>query len=236
LSEKQSGNKFWVIIPAAGLGSRLGANLPKQYLKIGHKTILEHAVSPFIHHPQISKVIIALHPEDSYWQQLQFPQQAIETVPGGSTRAASVWAGLRYLKSYAKEKDWVLVHDAARPMLTAEEISALIAKIADHPVGGIYGLPVADTLKFVEDGEIKTTISRENIWRAQTPQMFRYQILYEAMENVLAENDNVTDEASAVERMGLNAMIIAGNPQNIKITTTADFSLAKILMTSACNE
>lgn len=223
--------KYWAIIAAAGIGSRMGANFPKQYLKIGNKTILEHTLTPFLTHAHISKVIISLHRDDQYWQGLSInPKERFHTVVGGETRAHSVWEGLKYLKDYASSSDWVIVHDAVRPLITHSDINLLMKELSQHPVGGIFGLPVTETLKIVQDMKIKQTYPRESVWQAQTPQMFRYEILHKAVENALMLDIPITDEASAIEQLGYCPMMIPGTARNIKITTESDLLLAKKLL------
>ena len=223
---------YWAIIPAAGVGLRMGAAVPKQYLLLGNKTILEHSISALISHPNISKVMVVLHTEDAHWSNLEVPHadKLLATV-GGELRAHSVLQGLELLKELAREQDWVLVHDAVRPCLQHRDIDRLMRQLNQHPVGGILGIPVRDTLKRVDDeGRICQTVSREKIWCAQTPQMFRFGILYDAMRKALEEQQLITDESSAVEFSGHTPMMVEGNPQNIKMTYPEDLILAESFM------
>jgi len=219
--------QYWAIIPAAGIGERMQTNLPKQYLKLNDKTIIEHSVSTITQHNKISKVVVALHPDDTQWpqQQISSPEKIITTT-GGKTRADSVMQGLKTLQEYADSDDWVLVHDAARPYLTSESLDRLIETLQEHPVGGLLAMPIADTLKKSSaDGLALETISRVNLWAAQTPQMFRFGVLLDAMQKAQAVGINITDESSAVEYIGKHPMLIKGDPRNIKITRPEDISL-----------
>ncbi len=220
--------QFFAIIAAAGIGTRMAANVPKQYLKIANKTILEHAASPFLTHPLITKVVIVLHHDDPHWAQLEWSNRGrFHTATGGETRAHSVWQGLKSLGEQANANDWVLVHDGVRPMISEQEITQLIHSLEHDPVGGLFGVAVTETLKIVKHGEIIKTHPREFLWRAQSPQMFRYGILSKALERGLSNNSELTDEASAIEQLGYFPKMITGHPRNIKITTEPDLLLAK---------
>lgn len=224
-------NRCWAIIPAAGVGSRLGAHCPKQFLTLGDKTLLAHTVDAVLKlSDSLEKVVVVLaDPKSDDWQQLGYHQQPkIHTAVGGATRAHSVWQGLQAIATQANEHDWVLVHDAARPMLRVEMVHRLMAAVADHDVGGIVGLPVTDTVKSVSlTGNIENTLVREKIWLAQTPQIFRYGVLCKALSQVLEAGDIVTDESSAVERLGLQPKMVLGDPDNIKLTTWQDVEMIK---------
>ena len=170
-------NTYYAIVPAAGSGQRVGASLPKQYLKIAGKTVLEHAVNTLANFPLIEKVVLALDEQDHHWQKLHFncPPKILTTL-GGKTRAESVLNAMQMISEYAEADDWILVHDAARPCLRSSDIARLIETVGDHPVGGILGIPVSDTLKLVIDSEIIKTQPRDDLWCAQTPQLFRFKL------------------------------------------------------------
>lgn len=219
-------NAVYAIVPAAGSGQRMGAELPKQYLKIAGKTVLEHAVNVLAGFPLIKKVVLALGAEDFYWQKLAFLEASkILTVLGGSTRAESVLNALQIISEFAKPEDWVLVHDAARPCLRTSDIAKLIDIVGDHAVGGILGIPVSDTLKRVNpSSEIIKTEVRDNMWCAQTPQLFRFEILWKALNEAKIP---YTDDSGAVENLGLKPLMVLGGVHNIKITYPDDLLLAE---------
>lgn len=218
----------WVIIPAAGIGTRMQADRPKQYLTLKNKPLLTHVIDLFSAQSDIEKVVVVLNAKDHWWPQLSLSHpKKVLTVMGGKERVHSVLLGLEFLKYFASEDDWVLVHDAARPCVQSKDITRLMQEIKDHPVGGLLGLPVVDTLKRVnENDEVVETISRNQLWQAQTPQCFRYGILKNALESALQNNQIVTDESSAIELSGLKPKMILGDARNIKITFPEDLELA----------
>lgn len=225
-------SKYFAIIPAAGISTRMKADRPKQYFMLASETILQRVVNLFSSHSQIEKVVVVLHAKDHWWPTLQLSHpEKVLTAIGGKERVHSVLLGLTFLTDFAKEKDFVLVHDAARPNLQSKDISRLISELKNHDVGGLLGLPIVDTLKKVnEHDEVEKTISREHLWRAQTPQCFRYKILKSAIENALTENIVVTDESSAIEHARLKPKMILGDANNIKITFPEDIALAEKLL------
>jgi len=214
------------IVPAAGNGSRVGADLPKQYLPLAGRPLLFHALAVLCASPSISEVRVILTANDSHWPQHDWcmlgPKLQV-LHEGGATRAETVLAGLRSLAGQVDDEDWILVHDAARPCLSAELLEHLIRSLAGDAVGGILAIPVADTLKRADSGHrIAATVPREALWQAQTPQMFRYRLLCEA----LGKAGNVTDEAGAVEALGLRPRLVRGDATNLKVTFPADLALA----------
>jgi len=229
--------KFWVIIPAAGVGSRMNAGLPKQYLELNGKTVLEHTLDCFIHHPRISGVIVAISEADDYWSDLQFKTtRPVITVKGGAERCHSVLNALKGLEELAENHDWVLVHDAARPCLNKNDLDKLLITMATHPVGGLLGVPVHDTIKKVDAVSlVEATVDRESLWRALTPQMFRYDMLRNALTKALEDDYLVTDDASAIEHAGYAPLILEGCADNIKITRPEDLSLAEFYLTQNNN-
>jgi 2-C-methyl-D-erythritol 4-phosphate cytidylyltransferase len=223
-------NKFWAIVPAAGVGKRMNADRPKQYLMLVGKTVIEQSLSRLLQANVFSAIAVAISAEDPYWPELSISQhEVIITAPGGKERADSVLSGLRSISDKAKDDDWVLVHDAARPCLTASDIHLLIDTLKNDEVGGILALSSHDTLKNVDGNEILNTLDRRHIWRALTPQMFRYGLLKMALEEA-ESNSLVTDEASALELMGFKPKIVEGRPDNIKITRSEDLVLAQFYM------
>lgn len=221
--------KYFVIIPAAGIGTRVKADCPKQYLKIHDQVILARVVNLFSQRKDIEKVVVVLHAKDHWWPTLQFAHaEKILTVIGGKERVHSVLLGLDFLKEHAEKNDFVIVHDAARPCLQSQDITRLLTELKDHPVGGLLGLPVVDTLKKVNAHHAVTeTVSREQLWQAQTPQCFRFQLLKSSIEKTLSDNQIITDESSAIEYAGHHPKMILGDPRNIKITYLEDLKLAE---------
>ncbi|MCQ2028629.1 2-C-methyl-D-erythritol 4-phosphate cytidylyltransferase [Stutzerimonas zhaodongensis] len=218
---------FWVVIPAAGVGSRMRADRPKQYLELGGQTILEHTLDRFLDHPQLQGLVVSLAEQDPYWPELQCAADPrICRATGGSERADSVLAGLQVLSGLgANEEDWVLVHDAARPNLALDDLNSLLATLADDPVGGLLAVPARDTLKRAgADGRVQETVDRSVIWQAFTPQMFRLGSLRAALMDALTSGVAVTDEASALEWAGHHPRLIEGRADNLKITRPEDLT------------
>lgn len=214
------------IVPAAGIGSRMGADCPKQYLTLAGKTILEHTLGCLLSHPAIARVIVALAPHDEWFEQLAVAADPrILRVEGGSERAYSVLNALHVV-----EGKWVLVHDAARPCLTQGDLDALIAS-AMACDGAILGSRVRDTMKRTDGaGNIVATVEREQLWHALTPQMFPTGTLRRALEEGLALGALITDEASAMERAGFTVKMVEGRADNIKVTRPEDLSLAELFL------
>ena len=229
--------KCWAVIPAAGIGERVGASIPKQYLNIANKTILEHSIFPFIENSRVAGITIALNSQDKHFATLDSisASRKIQTVQGGATRAHSVLNALDGLRDQISEDDFVLVHDAARPCLSMADLDKLIDACLGHEVGGILAGRVADTIKQVDSGEIVNTLNRENIWHAYTPQMFKLGMLKTAIQQALNNNIEITDEASAIEYIGCQPCVVEGNARNIKVTTAEDVSLAKMFMSAENN-
>lgn len=222
--------KFWAVVPAAGVGKRMNADRPKQYLELAGKTVIEHTLLRLLQADVFSAVAVAISEEDPYWSDLSVANHdKIIRAKGGKERADSVLSGLQAIRAQAADNDWVLVHDAARPCITASDIHHLIDSLVNDDVGGILALPCADTLKNVQGKNILGTIDRSHIWRALTPQMFRYGDLKTALE-IAVGNPAITDEASALELQGKQPKIVEGRPDNIKITRPEDLALAQFFM------
>ncbi|MGH8559226.1 MAG: 2-C-methyl-D-erythritol 4-phosphate cytidylyltransferase [Methylococcales bacterium] len=219
--------RIWALVPAAGVGKRMAADRPKQYLKLGDRTVLEQTLERLIGSQVYSGIIVAVSENDGVWDSLPVSRSdRVYRVAGGLERADSVLSGLDFIASIAAYDDWVMVHDAARPCLTAKDIRRLRDSVEHDAVGGILALPVHDTLKSIEAGRISTTVDRSRIWRALTPQMFRLDLLRDALIAASQAGWLVTDEASAVELKGLKPLIVEGRPDNIKITRPEDLPLA----------
>jgi 2-C-methyl-D-erythritol 4-phosphate cytidylyltransferase len=222
--------KFWAVVPAAGVGKRMNANRPKQYLELVGLTVIEQTLARLLQADVFSKIAVAISEDDPYWPELAVcKHERIITAPGGKERADSVLSGLKSIRDQADDNDWVLVHDAARPCLTSEDIRKLIESLKDDEVGGILALSSHDTLKNVDGNQILGTLDRQHIWRALTPQMFRYGMLKSALEET-AGDPRITDEASALELMGFKPKIVEGRPDNIKITRPEDLALAQFYL------
>jgi 2-C-methyl-D-erythritol 4-phosphate cytidylyltransferase len=221
-------SEFHALVPAAGFGARMGIELPKQYLDLAGQPMIWHAISTLCACPDIKTVYVVLAPDDEYFLQYDWSHCEDKLAPlycGGATRAESVANGL--LAAEMEPDDWVLVHDAARPCLTQQLLSRMIAELRDDPVGGILAVPVADTLKRADAQQrIACTEPREGLWQAQTPQMFRAGLLAGA----LAHCKTVTDEASAIEAMGLQPKLVASDSSNFKVTYPHDIVLAELLL------
>lgn len=207
------------------------SDIPKQYLSIQEKSILEHTLDCFVNHASISGVVVSVSKEDKRWPDIVAKYPDIKSTEGGAERFQSVLNGLRYLTELANGNDWVLVHDAARPCLRQSDLEKLISELSSHDVGGLLGLPMADTVKRCNDQDtVNETVPRYDLWRALTPQMFRFATLKKALEQSLADNALVTDEASAIERLGLRPKMVAGHSDNIKVTRPEDLELAQLYL------
>ena len=222
--------KFWAVVPAAGVGRRMGGDRPKQYLDLLGKTILERTLDRLLGHKDIAGVVVAISEGDEYWQDIapRYTNSGLRVAQGGEERCHSVLNGLNDLSAIASDSDWVLVHDAARPCLSDADISNLIATLVNDEVGGILGIPVTDTIKRVgSENSIETTVDRTALWRALTPQMFRLPLLQKSLTDALDAGVLVTDESSAIEWAGYTPKIVEGSPDNIKITLPQDLWLAE---------
>ncbi|MDD5297867.1 MAG: 2-C-methyl-D-erythritol 4-phosphate cytidylyltransferase [Rhodocyclaceae bacterium] len=229
-------HRFFALVPAAGSGSRMGSESPKQYLSLAGRPLLFHTLSALAAHPDIERVFVVLSPGDEFWPEHDWSAIGGTLTPifcGGATRAESVTNGLKAMAGQVSGEDWVLVHDAARPCLARRHLDALLSELAEDKVGGILAVPVADTLKRAASGQrIAETVSRDGLWQAQTPQMFRHGLLLSALEQAPV----VTDEASAVEAMGLSPRLVAGDMTNLKVTYALDLHIAELILKDRENE
>jgi 2-C-methyl-D-erythritol 4-phosphate cytidylyltransferase len=226
---------FYAVVPAAGVGKRVAADKPKQYIRIAGLSIIEHTLTRLLQANVFTEIVVAVSAEDDYWQALPiFNDEKIRVVEGGKERSDSVLAALKTLA--VNDDDWVLVHDVARPCIKSETIHALINTLKDDAVGGILALPLSDTVKQVAENNgiekncIERTLDRSQLWGAQTPQMFRYQLLVQGLEHGLAKGLAVTDEASAIELLGLTPKVVEGLASNIKVTRPEDIKLAEFYL------
>jgi 2-C-methyl-D-erythritol 4-phosphate cytidylyltransferase len=222
--------RLWAVVPAAGSGRRFGSETPKQYLMLQHQPIMLHSIDRLFALPLLG-CVIAVSDDDTQAQTLNYQSPDLtHFVVGGAERMDSVLAGLEYLKDKAAADDWVLVHDVARPCITAVSLHRLVNELDGHDVGGILATPVRDTLKHVQDSNILATVPRDNLWQAQTPQMFRFALLHDALLAAKTQGLQVTDEASAVELAGFVVKIIEGRIDNLKITYADDLALADAIL------
>ena len=223
--------KYVALIPAAGVGARMAAGCPKQYLPINGKPMLRHTIEAFLSSPLVAHTYVVVSPCDAYIDAI-LPEQGVTVLRcGGATRMESIRNGLHQLSTTLTEHDWVLVHDAARPGLNAELIARLIGETGAHPVGGLLALPVVDTVKRSVADEV-TTVPRDSLWLAQTPQMFRHRLLLRALEAATDPNA-ITDDASAVEALGLAPKLVEGHPCNLKVTLPADIRIAEMYLAAS---
>jgi len=227
-------SSYYALVPAAGSGARMASEssssansiTPKQYLSLLGKPMIHHALASLCAESRIVRVFVVLTPDDTEWMGNDWSSLGPKLSPlycGGATRAESVRNGLRAIATQVQFRDWVLVHDAARPCLASWHVNTLIDTVGNNDAGGILAVPLADTLKRSDEhGNIVATVKREALWQAQTPQMFRYAYLRRALES----HNGVTDEAGAMEAIGFRPMLVASDPTNLKVTFPYDLSLA----------
>ncbi len=223
---------YWVIVPAAGIGARLAADRPKQYLQIGGKPLIQYTLEALAACPEVAALAVGLAANDQYWPGwTSIGGKSVLAYPGGATRADTVFAGLQRLRGIVGADQLLMVHDAARPLLQPVLVSALCEAALQCADGALLALPCADTIKRADgDGCVAETLPREQLWQAQTPQMFRYGLLWQALDEARAGLRTVTDEAQAVEALGRRPRLVAGTARNFKVTTADDFQRAKTLL------
>lgn len=222
--------KFHTIIPAAGTGNRMATAIPKQYLPLCGKPVISHSIQTFFACERIVGIHLALSEEDFFWRNLSLASNSRLNLhyTGGDTRAQTVLNTLQAIRNQVADDDWILVHDAARPGLTADLLNSLLDTLQHDEVGGLLAMPLADTLKLSDnDGRVEKTIPRDQLWQAQTPQMFRYELLCKALADF---EGTPTDEAQAIESLGLKPRLVAGSMRNMKITYPQDLQLMEVLM------
>ncbi len=235
MSNQSTSTRFHALIPCAGTGSRAGTVQPKQYQQVAGQPMVMHTLQALAQVPQLASGWVILSPGDAHvWAEQGWPQRFKRLACGGASRAESVFNGLQALLAAGLDpQDWVLVHDAARCLVSPESVSRLIDTCQHDAVGGLLALPLPDTLKSEEGGRVLATVPREHKWLAQTPQMFRLQALHDALAAVAGRGFvGITDEASAMERLGLKPRLVEGSVQNFKVTYPADFALAGAILRS----
>lgn len=222
----------WAIVPAAGRGTRMGAERPKQYLPLRGRTVLQLTLERLGSFPPLQGMLVGIAQDDPYWPTLALRIPGLlGTFDGGAERAQTVLNGLQALAGQARDEDWVLVHDAVRPCVRLADLHRLMDTVGGDPDGGLLGLPLADTVKRSDEaGRVVATIPRQGLWRALTPQLFPVGVLRAALQRAQDEGVEVTDEASAVERSGGRPRMVAGSADNIKITVPGDLALAELYL------
>jgi 2-C-methyl-D-erythritol 4-phosphate cytidylyltransferase len=222
--------KVFAIVPAAGHGTRIGDPVPKQYLAVAGQPMMYHSIHALAAVSRIERIFVILSPEDRHWRGHDWSrvQSKLETIHGGGAhRPETVLNALKALEGRVANDDWILVHDAARPCIGTELVEQFLDEMGEDPIGGLLGMPVADTLKRAEEGQrVVDTVSRVNLWRAQTPQMFRYQMLCRGLER----KPDATDEAQAIEALGHAPRMVEGENLNIKVTFAEDLQLAEMIL------
>lgn len=224
---------IWAVVPAAGAGARMQAGLPKQYLPLLGRPIILHTLERLCGYSNVSGVLVGIAADDRHWPALTLPKYEtfLGTFTGGIARARTVLKGLAALAAYAREDDWVMVHDAVRPCVRRADLDKLIAAAFVSPDGALLATPVADTVKRSgADGRVQETVARAGLWRALTPQMFRFKPLRDALDAAIARGEDVTDESAAMERMGAHPLLVEGHTDNIKITRASDLALAELFL------
>ncbi len=228
----------WVVVPAAGVGRRMGGTVPKQYLELDGRAVIDHTIERLLMHPMIDGLYLALSDDDDWWSDTEFAEHPdVVRVTGGVERCHSVFNALRAMHGRVADNDWVLVHDAARPCVRRADIDHLFAMVRAHPAGGLLGIPASDTMKRSDATDrVVATVERSHLWRAFTPQMFRYRLLHDALKQALDDGFLVTDEASAVEHAGLQPLMVEGHADNLKITRPEDLPLAAYYLARQASE
>ena len=219
----------WAVVPAAGIGTRMQSDIPKQYLAFQGKTLIEHSLDRLLSHPEIDGAVVVLRQQDTNWEKLAYlAEKPVFTTTGGEERHDSVYSGLTTLQYRFGNDAIALVHDAVRPLVSHQDLSNVIDAARRHSAGAILAAPVTDTLKQQSDNmEIANTLSRERLWRALTPQVFHLQTLLNALKQVIDKNLVITDDAQAVELSGHTPMLVPGDVENLKITSPGDLALAE---------
>lgn len=226
--------RIWAVFPAAGVGRRMGAGQPKQYLDLLGRPIVCWTLQALLSHPAVHAGVIALAEHDTTWDTIphDYPKP-LHRVAGGAERSDSVLAALEFLLAQGGSDDWVIVHDAVRPCITRDDLDRLLAVGLSRPDGALLAVPVRDTLKRQDaGGRVRDTASRDGLWHALTPQLFPLVPLYQALNTALERGTPVTDESQAMETAGYQPLLVEGRPTNIKVTRRNDLELAAAVLKS----
>ena len=240
-SNQTRSHQIWAIVPAAGVGKRMQSSIPKQYLPLNKRPVLEHTLNTLLKNQTIDGLVVALQADDGYWSEIKIhSEKTVLRAEGGAERVDSVLSALNLLidnELFNVDTDWVMVHDAVRPCLQQQDIDKLVAEV-DNEHGGLLALPVRDTMKrqLIENiaagNRVEKTIDRENLWHALTPQYFPAKHLKKALETALLNNKTITDDSSAMEMAGFSPRLVHGHEDNIKITRPDDLELAALYLSS----
>ena len=221
--------RHWAVVPAAGIGRRMASEKPKQYLSLNGLSVLSHSLLRLQQAIQPMAIVVAIRADDSDWPLIEKPACKLLTANGGQDRCDSVLNALQVLQGMAADDDWVWVHDAARPCVRIEDIKQLYQTVIQHNVGGLLAIPLSDTIKQVDsDQQYLATVDRNTLWRALTPQVFRYRLLFDALTLAVQSGNRVTDEAQAIELQGYKPCLVEGHEDNIKITKQGDLEQASL--------
>lgn len=225
-------NRYWAVIPAAGIGQRMNAPIPKQFMQLGKYRLIEWAIRALANHPRIEGIYVGLSSGSDYTDWVKTThRKVLDVYDGGRSRTETVLNGIRHmLAGGCSTDDWLLVHDSNRPFVTTDEISELILEVGEDVNGGILCQPIFDTTKLAAEGRVSETLPRGNLFRAQTPQMFTLGMLIKALEGSLEAGVEITDESQAMERMGWHPRLVPGRASNIKITTAEDIKMAEAIL------
>ena len=227
-------SQHWVVIPATGTGQRMNASCPKQYIELSSKSILSHTLDNLLSHNKITGVILVLNSNDTYWGKLHYRHvKPVLVCSGGEQRHHSVYNGLKRLKQETADNPYVLIHDAVRPFVSHTDLDRLIEVLHESEDGALLAAPVADTLKLADNNlKVKKTNPRDGLWRAFTPQAFKLDKIFSALDHVISNNLAITDDSSAIELMGGHPRLVEGDVLNVKITTPKDLLLAQKIIIS----
>lgn len=226
-------DQYFLIVPASGIGSRMNTQVPKQYLKLDNGlTVLDQTLKTLLNIEKITGCVVAINQSDDTFHKSTYAQhpKLLASAIGGKERFHSVLCALEALEPFANDNDWVLVHDAARPCIQEEDVLKLISELKNHNTGGLLAIPAIDTIKQAKGDLVDKTLDRSKLWQAQTPQMYRFGVLSNALNNAINNNINITDEASSVEYLGLESLLVTGRKSNLKITTPEDLILANFYL------